>query len=183
MSPGSPNKREGRRDITARRIRACSVWEAFERGEFPAARGSAGRLDRQWRGRRHSNGAAGGGAWNPQQAQRDRPGCRAPSRPVSALEGRDRPVARLRDDRAMGRREADRRLRASRCSAAGPPLEPHLLGLALQGIALAQRRRAPGLRRLAQELRDDVSGGAPGVSGAGKLEQPVEREEIRGSVG
>ena len=33
-----------------------------------------------------------------------------------------------------------------------------LLGLGVQGIAVAQRRRASGLRRLAQELRNDISG-------------------------
>ena len=53
-----------------------------------------------------------------------------------------------------------------------------LLGLAVQGIAVAQRRRAPGLRRLAQELRDDISGRAGGAGRAGRVEQPVEREEI-----
>ena len=36
-----------------------------------------------------------------------------------------------------------------------------LLGLAVQGKPVAQRRRAPGLRRLAQELRDDISGRGP----------------------
>jgi hypothetical protein len=55
-----------------------------------------------------------------------------------------------------------------------------LLGLALQGDAVAQRRRAPGLRRLAQELRDDASRGRrvhrPGGIGG---EQPVERPEFR----
>ena len=42
-------------------------------------------------------------------------------------------------------------------AAARQALAARLLGLALQGIAVAQRRRAPGLRRLAQELRDDIS--------------------------
>ena len=62
-------------------------------------------------------------------------------------------------------------------------VEPGLLGLALQGIAVAQRRRASGLRRLAQELRDDISGGPAGARGAGELEQSVERAEIRRCVG
>ena len=62
-------------------------------------------------------------------------------------------------------------------------LGPGLLGLALQGIAVAQRRRAPGLRRLAQELRDDISGGPAGAGRAGQLEQPVERDEIGRRVG
>ena len=35
-----------------------------------------------------------------------------------------------------------------------------VLRLAVQGIAVAQRGRAPGLRRVAQELRDDISGRA-----------------------
>ena len=46
-------------------------------------------------------------------------------------------------------------------------LASRLLRLALQGIAVAQRGRAPGLRRLAQELRDDISGGSAGARGAG----------------
>ena len=58
-------------------------------------------------------------------------------------------------------------------------LAARVLGLALQGIAVAQRDRASGLRRLAQELRDDISGGPGGAGGAGRVEQPVERQQIR----
>ena len=38
--------------------------------------------------------------------------------------------------------------------------ERRLLGLAVQGKPVAQRRRASGLRRLAQELRDELAGRA-----------------------
>ena len=55
-----------------------------------------------------------------------------------------------------------------------------LLRLALQGIAFAQRRRASGLRRLAQELRNDISSRASGTGGACQLKQPVERGEVGG---
>ena len=57
-------------------------------------------------------------------------------------------------------------------------LAPRLLRLALQRIAVAQCCRASGLRRLAQELRNDISGRPAGTRGAGHLEQPVEREEV-----
>ena len=60
----------------------------------------------------------------------------------------------------------------------GRQLGPGLFRLALQGIAVAQRGRAPGLRRLAQELRDDISGGSGGAGRAGHFEQPVERGEV-----
>ena len=69
----------------------------------------------------------------------------------------DRPAARLRDHRAVGGAAADRRLRPARRAQPAGPVPAGLLGLALQGDAVAQRRRAPDLRRLAQELRDDPS--------------------------
>ena len=37
-------------------------------------------------------------------------------------------------------------------------VEARVLWLGVQGIALAQRRRAPDLRRLGQEVRDGISG-------------------------
>ena len=108
---------------------------------------------------------AGRGPRLPQQAQRDRPRYHAEARPVGP--GRTTPscaCARARH-RAVGEREVDRRVRPARRAAPRRELAAGVLGLALQGIAVAQRRRAPGLRRLAQELRDDISGG-PGAPAA-----------------
>ena len=57
-------------------------------------------------------------------------------------------------------------------------LESGLLRLALQGVAVAQRRRAPGLRRLAQELRYDIPSWTARTDGAARIEQCVERSEV-----
>jgi hypothetical protein len=57
----------------------------------------------------------------------------------------------------------NRRVRAAAGAGARNPLvrsgvEARVLWLGVQGIALAQRRRAPDLRRLGQEVRDGISG-------------------------
>jgi hypothetical protein len=100
----------------------------------------------------HSDGAARRGARHPQQAQRHREDTGTPSRSVGAVEGPARAASRLRDDGTVGGRKVDRSLRPGRRPKARQELEPDLLGLALQGIAVAQRGRASDLRRLAQEL-------------------------------
>ena len=80
--------------------------------------------------------------------------------------------------RAVGNGEADRRLRPDGRQAAGRTVGAALLRLALQGKPVAQRRRGSGLRRLAQELRDELAGRARRARGAFGFEQPVERFEI-----
>ena len=77
---------------------------------------------------------------------------------------------------------ADRRLRAGRRARPRRQVAADLLGLALQGIAVAQRRREPALRRLAQELRDAPSryraGHRVGRRAGAAARQAIEREEI-----
>jgi len=126
----------------------------------------------------HADAAARRRPRHPQQAERHRENGGAASRPVGALEGPDRAVARVRDDGSVGRGEAHRRLCPGRRPAHGQEMGARLLGLALQGIAVAQRRRAPGLRRVAQELRDDVSGGTSRARSACHVEQSVQRREV-----
>ena len=82
---------------------------------------------------------------DPQQAQWHRSERRAPPGPIGPLEGRDRAAARLRSDGAVGRGKAHRRLRPGRRPAPGQEMGAGLFGLALQGVAVAQRRRASGL--------------------------------------
>ena len=60
----------------------------------------------------------------------------------------------------------------------GGGVEARVLGLAVQGKPVAQRRRASGLRRLAQELRDQLARRARRAGHAFGLEQPVERAEV-----
>ena len=178
-SLGCPNKRASSRHIVPRRACARLLRQGQGRGECAFAASAAGRFHRKWRRRCDAHGAARRSAWNPQQAQRYRPDDRAPPRPIGAVERRNRSLESLRGDGAVGRGEVDRGLRPSRRAARRQALGPGVLGLALQGIAVAQRRRAPGLRCLAQELRNDISGRPGSARGTGKLEQPVEREEVR----
>ena len=103
----------------SRRIAADRAWRSrraaaapSSRTQAPAARQRRGRATEP--GRRDADGAAGRGPRHPQQAQRDRPERRAAPGPVGAVEGHDRPPARVRDDRAVGGGEADRRVRPGR---------------------------------------------------------------------
>jgi hypothetical protein len=152
----------------------CVRSRPHQYGRSAAERESAGR---------HSNGAARCRARHPQQAQRHRSERCSSSGAVGALEERDRPAACLRDHCALGTGEAHRGVRPGRRPASGQEVAAGLFGVALQGIAVAQRCRAPGLRCLAQELRNDVPSRTRSACGSGDFEQPVEREEVGRAVG
>ena len=182
MSPGSPNKREEFRCTAADRARARFVRQGTRTAERVRTPASQGPVSGRPAGG-HPDAAARRRARYPQQTQRYRPDGRSPSGAVGALEGRHCPPPRLRSHGPVGGGEAHRRLRPGRRAAAGQELGTGVLGVALQGIAVAERRRASSLRRVAQELRDDVPGGTRRSRGSGQLEQPVEREEIGRRLG
>ena len=103
---------------------------------------------------------------------------------------------KLRPGQAVRVRDAIVRLRA--CEASAPwenerltgafvqldveqrdrQLAAGLFGLAVQGKSVAQRRRACGLRRVAQELRNALARGRRRAGEPVGFEQPVERAEI-----
>ena len=183
-NPGSPSKRapanrSGLLDF-ARRCRLRTrrrPAECVATGNYQLRRSA----ERQSAGR-HSDGPAGCGSRHPQQAQRHRPKRLAPSRAIGAVEGRRGALAGVRNDRPVGAREIDRRVRPGRRAAARQGLGPSVFRLALQGIAVAQRGGKLHLRRVAQKLRDDVSGRSASAGGAGDFEQPVQCQEIRWSA-
>src|SRR4030095_5948127 len=97
-----------------------------------------------------------------EQAQRHRERPDPETGPGDPGEELRRPAASLRDYGALGGQEAVRRLVSGRGTAFRPALGTGVLRLALQGEPVSERRRAPSLRCLAQELRDDLSGRASG---------------------
>ena len=169
----APGRRGARRRRLQRRARAPGERRpaaAAGHRQCPAVPGQRVGGDPDGRARR--------GARPAEQAQRNRPRHPPSPRPVGPAARRGRPLAGLRDDGALGVRAADGGFRPARGAAHRRPLAARLFRLALQGIAVAQHGRAPGLRRLAQELRDGVPLGSRVAGRAGRLQQPVERAEI-----
>ena len=146
-APGRPTRRDGPRDHPACRNRPD------QRRLRPQAAGLGGRKQGHRRSaaaigqhrRRDPDGRAGGGHRLAQQAQRDRPRLHAEARPGNPRQGCADPTARLRIDRAVGDRAADRRLRPARRAPPRHQLGAGLFGLAVQGKPVAQRGRASGL--------------------------------------
>ena len=144
-SRGFPNKRAKDRRIARARARARFVRERHaaakcvpcpnRREARPPRRARAASL--QWHSALRSSGSSTS-ATESCRTSPFAPGNRHDGRTLSSASG-------LRKHSAMGGGKADRRVRPGRSAAPRQELEPNFLGLALQGIALAQRRRKSGL--------------------------------------